>query len=118
MKLERSIQTPVITICGSRKATADFRLVGAVSNRTSNEQCGGTPHLLSLSLNSIEAGRLLHNMMDQGLLLQNNKGRWTTYAISHKIGKSEERNGDVKASIGILYAGCQKVLLSLHTKTT
>lgn len=45
-----------------------------------------------LSLNSIEAGRILHNMVAQGLLLQNNKGRWTTYAISREIAKSEERS--------------------------
>ncbi len=45
-----------------------------------------------LSLNSIEAGRLLHNMVAKGLLTQNNKGRWTTYAIGLEMAKSEERN--------------------------
>ena len=36
-----------------------------------------------LGLNSIEAGKLLHQMVKKGLMNQNNKNRWTTYAI-HK----------------------------------
>ena len=36
-----------------------------------------------LGLNSIEAGKLLHQMVKKGLMNQNNKNRWTTYTI-HK----------------------------------
>ena len=36
-----------------------------------------------LVLNSIEAGKLLHQMVKKGLMNQNNKNRWTTYTI-HK----------------------------------
>ena len=36
-----------------------------------------------LGLNSIEAGKLLHQMLKKGLMNQNNKNRWTTYTI-HK----------------------------------
>lgn len=44
-----------------------------------------------LSLNSIEAGRLLHNLVDKGLLTQDSKGRWTTYKICREKDKGEER---------------------------
>ena len=44
-----------------------------------------------LSLNSIEAGRLLHNLVDNGLLTQDSKGRWTTYKIYREKDKGEER---------------------------
>ena len=44
-----------------------------------------------LSLNSIEAGRLLHNLVDNGLLTQDSKGRWTTYKICREKDKGEER---------------------------
>ena len=55
-----------------------------------------------LGLNSIEAGKLLHQMVKKGLMNQNNKNRWTTYTI-HKeqvanesmeksMEKSEERS--------------------------
>lgn len=44
-----------------------------------------------LSLNSIEAGRLLHNLVDKGLLTQDSKGRWTTYKVCRRKDKSEER---------------------------
>lgn len=36
-----------------------------------------------LGLNSIEAGKLLHQMVKKGLMNQNNKNRWTIYTI-HK----------------------------------
>ena len=45
-----------------------------------------------LSLNSIEAGRLLHNLVDKDLLTQDSKGRWTTYKVCREKEKSEERN--------------------------
>ena len=45
-----------------------------------------------LSLNSIEAGRLLHNLVDKGLLTQDSKGRWTTYKVCREKDKSEERS--------------------------
>ena len=45
-----------------------------------------------LSLNSIEAGRLLHNLVDKGLLTQDSKGRWTTYKVCRENDKSEERS--------------------------
>ena len=51
-----------------------------------------------LGLNSIEAGKLLHQMVKKGLMNQNNKNRWTTYTI-HKeqvayesMEKSEEKS--------------------------
>ena len=44
-----------------------------------------------LSLNSIEAGRLLHNLVDKGLLKQDSKGRWTTFKVCREKDKSEER---------------------------
>ena len=44
-----------------------------------------------LSLNSIEAGRLLHNLVDKGLLTQDSKGRWTTYKVCREKDKGEER---------------------------
>jgi ATP-dependent DNA helicase RecG len=47
-----------------------------------------------LSLNSIEAGRLLHNMVDKGLLNQDSKGRWTTYALQKTL--FERLETDVK----------------------
>ena len=34
-----------------------------------------------LGLNSIEAGKLLHQMVKKGLMNQNNKNRWTTYTV-------------------------------------
>ena len=45
-----------------------------------------------LSLNSIEAGRLLHNLVDKGLLTQDSKGRWTTYKVCREKDKGEERS--------------------------
>ncbi len=45
-----------------------------------------------LSLNTIGTRHLLHNMVAKGLLTQNNKGRWTTYAIGLEMAKSEERS--------------------------
>lgn len=47
-----------------------------------------------LSLNSIEAGRLLHNMVDKGLLTQNSKGRWTSYNLFNTLLEGKET--DVK----------------------
>ena len=44
-----------------------------------------------LSLNSVEAGQLLHNLVDKGLLTQDSKGRWTTYKVCRGKDKSEER---------------------------
>ena len=55
-----------------------------------------------LGLNSIEAGKLLHTMVEKGLLNQNNKNRWTTYTIlkEQKSGygkeKSEEKSEEKK----------------------
>ena len=48
-----------------------------------------------LSLNSIEAGRLLHNLVDKGLLTQDSKGRWTTYKDVGK--KKKTRKEAIKA---------------------
>ena len=47
-----------------------------------------------LGLNSIEAGKLLHMMVEKGLLNQNNKNRWTTYTILKKL---EFENGEEKS---------------------
>ena len=50
-----------------------------------------------LGLNSIEAGKLLHQMVKKGLMNQNNKNRWTTYTIhkeqvaNESMEKSEEK---------------------------
>ena len=47
-----------------------------------------------LGLNSIEAGKLLHTMVEKGLLNQNNKNRWTTYTIlkEQKSGYGKEKS--------------------------
>lgn len=51
-----------------------------------------------LGLNSIEAGKLLHQMVKKGLMNQNNKNRWTTYTIhkeqvaNESMEKSEEKS--------------------------
>ena len=47
-----------------------------------------------LGLNSIEAGKLLHLMVEKGLLNQNNKNRWTTYTILKKL---DFENGEEKS---------------------
>ena len=56
-----------------------------------------------LGMNSLEIGKLLHNMVDKNLLNQESKNRWTTYNIHKEItpengcevknGKSEVKNG-------------------------
>ena len=42
------------------------------------------------------AGRLLHNLVDKGLLTQDSKGRWTTYKVCREKDKSEERSEERK----------------------
>ena len=53
-----------------------------------------------LGMNSLEIGKLLHNMVDKNLLNQESKNRWTTYTINKEITpengcevKSEVKNG-------------------------
>ena len=38
-----------------------------------------------LGMNSLEIGKLLHNMVDKNLLNQESKNRWTTYTINKEI---------------------------------
>ena len=47
-----------------------------------------------LGLNSIEVGKLLHLMVEKGLLNQNNKNRRTTYTILKKL---DFENGEEKS---------------------
>ena len=63
-----------------------------------------------LGMNSLEIGKLLHNMVDKNLLNQESKNRWTTYNINKEItpengcevknGKSEVKNGKSEVKNG------------------
>lgn len=43
-----------------------------------------------LGLNSIEVGKILHNMVEKQLLKRENKNRWTTYSVIKKSEMSDE----------------------------
>ena len=43
-----------------------------------------------LWLNSIEVGKILHNMVEKQLLKRENKNRWTTYSVIKKSEMSDE----------------------------
>lgn len=43
-----------------------------------------------LCLNSIEVGKILHNMVEKQLLKRENKNRWTTYSVIKKSEMSDE----------------------------
>lgn len=43
-----------------------------------------------LGLNSIEVGKILHNMVEKQLLKRENKNRWTTYSVIKKSEVSDE----------------------------
>ena len=60
-----------------------------------------------LGMNSLEIGKLLHNMVDKNLLNQENKNRWTTYNINKEITpengcevKNEVKNGKCEVKNG------------------
>ena len=50
-----------------------------------------------LGMNSLEIGKLLHNMVDKNLLNQESKNRWTTYTINKKI--TPENGSEVKSEV-------------------
>ena len=58
-----------------------------------------------LGLNSIEVGKILHNMVEKQLLKRENKNRWTTYSVIKKSEMSDESDrkekiiGDKKEKI-------------------
>ena len=43
-----------------------------------------------LGLNSIEVGKILHNMVEKQLLKRENKNRWTTYSVIKNSEMSDE----------------------------
>lgn len=51
-----------------------------------------------LGMNSLEVGKLLHQMVVKQLLSQDNKNRWTTYSILRSSDKKEksDKKGDKK----------------------
>lgn len=50
-----------------------------------------------LGMNSLEIGKLLHNMVDKNLLNQESKNRWTTYTINKEI--TPENGCEVKSEV-------------------
>ena len=50
-----------------------------------------------LGMNSLEIGKLLHNMVDKNLLNQESKNRWTTYNINKEI--TPENGCEVKSEV-------------------
>ena len=68
-----------------------------------------------LGLNSIEVGKILHQMVDKQLLNKENKNRWTTYTLhkddsvdSTSEEKSEEKASDKKTDVTDKDEGGQK----------
>ena len=51
-----------------------------------------------LGINSIEAGKILHQMVDKQLLNKENKSRWTTYTLlkEDNTNSTSEEKGDKK----------------------
>ena len=55
-----------------------------------------------LGKNSLEVGRILYALVDKGMLVSNNRGRWTSYSInsdySQGVKKSRSKSQGVKKS--------------------
>ena len=67
-----------------------------------------------LGMNSLEIGKLLHNMVDKNLLNQESKNRWTTYTINKEITpengcevKSEVKNGKCEVKSEVKNGKCE-----------